>query len=229
MGEAREPERRRLLYGRRKGPRLSARQAGLLETLLPRLAVPSGPIADACALFAPAKVEDVWLEIGFGGGEHLVAQAAANPRVGLIGCEAYITGMAQLLAKLADAPRENVRLHMGDALDVIDALPAASLGRVFVLFPDPWPKTRHAKRRFIQTDTLDMLARVLRPGGELRLATDNAGYLAWALERFLTHPDFRWAARGPEDWRTRPADWPPTRYEAKRLHGAPAFLRFLRR
>jgi tRNA (guanine-N7-)-methyltransferase len=117
---------------------------------------------------------------------------------------------------------------MGDARDIIDALPDASLGRVFILFPDPWPKTRHHKRRFIQTETLDTFARVLKPGSELRFASDDAPYVEWTLERLMAHPAFEWTARGPSDWLTRPEDWPPTRYEAKALHGKPAYLRFLR-
>jgi tRNA (guanine-N7-)-methyltransferase len=123
----------------------------------------------------------------------------------------------------------NIRIYPEDATDVIEALPDASLGRAFVLFPDPWPKTRHHKRRFLQRAMLDQLARVLRPGAGLRFATDDAGYLAWALERFMAHPSLAWTAQSPADWRARPADWPPTRYEQKALHGNPHYLTFVRR
>jgi len=174
-------------------------------------------------------MEDVWLETGYGAGEHLLWQARQHPNVGLIGAEPYISGTAKLLSKLEADPCPNIRLHEDDARDIIDALPDASIGRFFLLFPDPWPKTRHHKRRFLQMEMLDKLARILRPGAELRFASDDAGYLAYALERLMAHPAFAWTARSKSDWQTRPADWPPTRYEAKELHGPPAFLRFVRR
>jgi len=176
-------------------------------------------------------VDAVWLEIGFGAGEHLAWQAANNPRVGIIGCEPYVAGVAKLLAKIARAGPSNIRIHMGDARDVIEALPAASLSRVFVLFPDPWPKARHHKRRIVQMETLDGLARAMIPGAELRFATDDRGYLAYALERLTAHSALRWAAVCAADWRARPADWPETRYEAKALAAGrrPAYLRFIRR
>jgi tRNA (guanine-N7-)-methyltransferase len=169
-----------------------------------------------------------WLEVGFGAGEHLFWQAERHPEIGVIGAEPYEGGTAKLLSKLAETPLANIRIHEGDAREVIEALPDASLGRVFILFPDPWPKTRHHKRRFVQTQTLDALARVLKPGAELRFATDDADYLAWALERLIAHPAFAWTAERASDWTTRPADWPQTRYEAKALHGPPMFLRFIR-
>jgi tRNA (guanine-N7-)-methyltransferase len=222
------PERRRrLLYGRRKGPKLSAHQEHLRATLLPRLLLTPEAGRDPRAYFA-APPDEVWLEVGYGAGEHLLSQAKAHPRTGIIGAEPYISGTAKLLGKLEREKAENIRLYEDDARDIIDALPDASLGRVFILFPDPWPKTRHHKRRFLQMETLDALARVLKDGAELRFASDDAGYLAHALERLMAHPAFRWTAAGPAEWRTRPEDWPPTRYEAKELHGAPAFLRFVR-
>ncbi len=223
------PERRRRqLYGRRKGPALSAHQQSLRETLLPRLLLHLEPGVDPCAYF-DVPVTEVWLEVGYGGGEHLLWQAEHHPHVGLIGAEPYVSGTAKLLSKLESNPLSNIRLYEDDARDIIEALPAASLGRVLILFPDPWPKTRHHKRRFLQIDMLDQLARVLNPGGELRFASDDAGYLAVALERLMAHPAFAWTAAGPLDWKTRPPDWPPTRYEAKELHGPPVFLRFARR
>ena len=168
-----EPFRRYKLYGRRKGPKLSAHQAGLLETLLPRLSLTLQQGLDPQTYFTPAQIRDVWLEVGFGGGEHLTAQADHNPDIGIIGAEPYVAGMAKLLAKVAARDLHNIRLYQSDARDIIAAMPDASLGRVFVLFPDPWPKTRHHKRRFISVEMLDQLARVMRRGAELRFATDD--------------------------------------------------------
>ena len=222
------PQRlRRLLYGRRKGPKLSAHQQHLRETLLPKLLLRVEPGREPRSYFGEA-VDDVWLEVGYGSGEHLLWQARANPAVGLIGAEPYIAGTAKLLSKLEQQPVPNIRLYEDDARDVIEALPPHSIGRFFILFPDPWHKTRHHKRRFLQVEMLDQLARILKPGAELRFASDDAGYLAYALERLMTHPAFAWTAQGPLDWTSRPADWPATRYEAKELHGSPAFLRFVR-
>jgi len=234
--------RRHQLYGRRKGPKLSAHQQSLMDNLLPKLALGMRAGADPRTYFsssAAAKtgprggpgggmIEDVWLEVGFGAGEHLLAQAIAHPDVGLIGAEPYEAGVAKLLSRLEKENVRNIRIHMGDARDVIAALPDSSLGKVFVLFPDPWPKTRHHKRRFIQMDTLDQIARVLKPGGELRFASDDADYVAWALERLMAHGGFAWNASRASGWRTRPANWPQTRYEAKALHGPPAWLSFRR-
>jgi tRNA (guanine-N7-)-methyltransferase len=217
---------RRKLYGRRKGPKLSQRQAGLRGGLLQELAyVPGG---EPSAQF-PHSVREVWLEVGFGAGEHLVALAKDNPTVGLIGAEPYEMGMAKILTKLEETPLNTVRLFEGDGREIIEALPDASLSRFFLLFPDPWPKTRHHKRRFLQMEMLDQLARVLKPGSELRFATDDKSYLPYALERLMAHPAFDWTATGPSDWKTRPTGWPPTRYEQKAIKGPPAFLRFIRR
>jgi tRNA (guanine-N7-)-methyltransferase len=233
------------LYGRRKGPKLSPHKEELRRTLLPRLALKLSPGADPRTYFSPPPggeagdpgfvpgepgggIEDVWLEIGFGAGEHLLALARAHPDIGLIGAEPYEAGVAKLLTKIADNPPPNLRLHEGDARDIVAALPDAALGKVFLLFPDPWPKTRHHKRRFVQMEMLDRLARVMKPGAELRVASDDADYVAWTLERVLNHPAFAWTAMGPDDWRRRPGDWHETRYEAKALHGPPAYLRVLR-
>src|SRR5882724_1617106 len=166
-----ESSHRRKHYGRRKGPKLRARQAGLLETLLPKLALTPAPGRDPRDYF-DSKVSSVWLEIGFGAGEHLAWQAEANSDIGIIGAEPYVAGMAKLLAKIADTNLANIRLYTEDARDILAALPDASLSRIFLLFPDPWPKTRHHKRRFIQMEMLDALARVMQPGAELRFATD---------------------------------------------------------
>lgn len=213
------------LYGRRKGPKLSARQAGLRRTLLPELTFTPG--GDPYTRF-PNAVQGLWLEVGFGAGEHLIWQAEHRPDVGLIGAEPYEMGVARLLTKLDEKPLNNVRIYEGDGRDVIAALPDASLDRFFLLFPDPWPKSRHHKRRFLQVAMLDELARVLKPGAELRFATDDKSYLPYALERLLFHPEFKWLAQGPQDWLSRPADWPPTRYETKAIKGPPVFFRFRR-
>jgi tRNA (guanine-N7-)-methyltransferase len=218
---------RRLLYGRRKGPKLSPYKEELRRTLLPRLALKLESGCDPRTYFA-AGVEDVWLEVGFGAGEHLLDQARIYPDVGLIGAEPYEAGVAKLLSKIENMDASNIRIYEDDARDVVQALPDASLGRVFILFPDPWPKTRHHKRRFVQMEMLDALARVMKPGAELRIASDDAGYIAWTLERAMAHPDFAWTAERAADWKTRPQSWPQTRYEAKALHGPPAYLLFVR-
>jgi tRNA (guanine-N7-)-methyltransferase len=221
------PDRnRRKLYGRRKGPRLSARQADLRQTLLGKLAWRVGE--DPRTQF-PNSVRELWLEVGFGAGEHLVALAEQYPDTGLIGAEPYEMGMAKILTKLEKNLLNNVRLYEGDGREIIEALPDSSLSRFFLLFPDPWPKTRHHKRRFLQMDMLDQLARVMAPGGELRFATDDKSYLPYALERLMAHPAFAWTARGPGDGKARPLGWPPTRYEAKAIKGPPSFVRFARR
>ena len=177
-----------------------------------------------------SALTDVWLEVGFGAGEHLAWQAEAYPEVGVIGAEPYVAGMAKLLARIADKNLRNIRLYTEDVRDVIAAAPDASFGRIFILFPDPWPKTRHHKRRFIQMEMLDRLARVMRPGAELRFATDDPGYLVWALERLSAHPAFGWLAESAADWRARTRDWPQTRYEAKAITASRAcsYLRFAR-
>jgi tRNA (guanine-N7-)-methyltransferase len=204
---------------------LSARQADLRRTLLEQLRF--DPAKDAVRQF-PNNVQELWLEVGFGAGEHLFELATKNPNAGLIGAEPYESGVAKLLSKLADNPLPNVRIYEGDGRDIIAALADASLSRFFLLFPDPWPKTRHHKRRFLQMEVLDELARVLKPGAELRFATDDKSCLAHALERLMAHPAFAWTAQGPGDWKERPADWPATRYEAKAIKGPPAYLRVRR-
>src|SRR5579872_450173 len=221
------PDRnRRKLYGRREGPSLSPRQAGLRSTLLAALAYDISK--EAFSQF-PVTVSELRREVGFGAGEHLVWQASEHPHVGLIGAEPYEMGMAKALTKLEESGLNTVRLFEGDGRDIIEALPDNSLGRFFLLFPDPWPKTRHHKRRFLQMEMLDSLARVLKPGAELRFATDDKSYLPYALERLMAHRSFEWPAERPGDWKSRPADWPPTRYETKAIKGPPTFLCFARR
>ena len=201
------------LYGRRQGHKLRAGQADLVETLLPRVAVPATGALDAAVLFGDDR--PLWLEIGFGSGEHLAAQAAANPHVGLIGAEPFLNGVVGALGHVRDRGLDNVRLHMGDALDVLDRLPDASLARAFLLHPDPWPKARHAKRRFVNPGPLDLLAAKLAPGAELRIGTDHAVYCRWVLLQMAGRRDFVWPATSRADWEVRPADWPATRYETK--------------
>ncbi len=224
---------RRQFYGRRHGRPLRPARARLIETLLPGLTLTleaAGSLEALGASFEPAP-EELWLEIGFGAGEHLAAQAAERPEIGFLGAEVFVNGIASLLAHIDREGLRNVRIFQGDGRDLLEALPEAALARVAVLFPDPWPKTRHQRRRILQPETLDQLARVLRDGGELRLATDDPDYLTWMLEKTTTHLAFCWLARRAVDWRERPADWPSSRYEQKALaRGArPAYLRFRRR
>jgi tRNA (guanine-N7-)-methyltransferase len=189
--------------------------------------VPHGPI-DLAALFPHARA--CALEVGFGGGEHLTAQARAHPDWGFIGCEPFLNGVAKLLGQIDGGRVANVRVHPDDARDVIARLPDASLSAIYVLFPDPWPKLRHHKRRFVQTATLDALARLLKRGGEFRLATDHTEYARWALAHLMGHKQFHWAAERASDWRARPDDWPATRYEQKALKAGRScvYLRFIR-
>jgi tRNA (guanine-N7-)-methyltransferase len=210
---------------------LRPRQAQLFDLLLPRLALDLGAPAphDLATLF-PVAVDEVRLEIGFGGAEHLIAQAQAHPNVGFIGCEPFVNGMAKALAAIDALKLANVRLHHADAADLIDWLPAGSLARIDLLYPDPWPKRRHWKRRFVSDENVAKLARILRLGGEFRFATDWPNYAEWTLLRLMRARDFRWTAERADDWR-RP--WPGfagTRYEAKakREGRTPCYLVFRR-
>ncbi len=208
-----DPATIRRLYGRRQGHKLRAGQAALLADLLPRVAVPAAGDVNARSLFGDDR--PLWLEIGFGRGEHMAAQAMARPNVGIIGCEPFIDGVVGALIEIDERAIPSIRLHNGDALDVLDRLAPASLDRVFLLHPDPWPKARHAKRRFVNPGPMDLVARALKPGGEFRLGTDHPIYCRWALMQMAQARDFEWLAATPADWQQRPADWPPTRYEAK--------------
>jgi tRNA (guanine-N7-)-methyltransferase len=224
---------RRAFYGRRQGRRLRPGLKALLDELLPHIAIAlpadGGPL-DPASLFDDPRA-DYALEIGFGGGEHLAWQAEKAPGTGFLGAEFFINGVAGLLRRIQERGLGNLRIYHGDGRDLLDALAERSLDRVFILFPDPWPKSRHHKRRIIQDQTLARLAAVMKDGAELRLATDDMDYLRWMLERLLGSPDFDWLARGPGDWRERPEDWPPTRYESKAADRGcrPAYLRFRRR
>ena len=222
----------RAFFGRRKGHKLRPRQEHLLGLLLPRLAVDlSRPApADLCTLFQ-APVADVALEIGFGGGEAMIAQAKEQPTTGIIGVEPFVNGMAKALAAIERDNVNNIRLHFDDALELIEWLPSGSLARIDLFHPDPWPKRRHWKRRFVQDAMVARLARILRPAGEFRFVTDVAGYAAWTLQRLLRSPEFQWTAQCADDWRKAWPGFTPTRYHAKaaREDRASCFLVFRRR
>lgn len=228
-----EPPAGRLpLHGRRRGRTLRPGQKRLIGGSLPQVAVgmPASGRLDPGPLFGAVR-RPIWLEIGFGGGEHLVFQAERQRQAGLLGCEVFESGIVKLLAEIERRRLGNIRVFADDARLLIAALPPASIDRVFILFPDPWPKRRHHKRRIVSRETLDRLAEIMTNGAELRLATDDWNYLCRMLEQVTDHPAFEWLARRPTDWRERPPDWPPTRYEEKaRAAGrAPSFLRVKRR
>ena len=213
-------------YGRLKSRPIKPRQAALVESLLPALRVPLGPV-EPKDLMPSARA--TWLEIGFGGGEHMAAQAARSPDVLILGAEPFLNGVASAVRYIDEQALTNVRLHDGDVRELITRLPDACLDRVFILFPDPWPKTRQQKRRLVQPALVSELARVLRPGGGLRFASDVASYVDSALERFIGNAAFAWRAEWADDWRMPPADHITTRYEEKRLGDcAPMFLDFVR-
>jgi len=218
-------------FGRRKGHPLRARQAELLGSLLPRLALDLGaPAPSDLATLFPQSADHVRLEIGFGGAEHLIGQAQAHPHIGFIGCEPFVNGMAKALVAIDELGLTSIRLHHGDAVELLNWLPPQSLARIDLLYPDPWPKRRHWKRRFVSDANVAAFARVLRPGGEFRFATDWANYAEWTLLRLLRSPDFSWTAERADDWRMPWAGFSGTRYEAKakREGRAPAYLVFRR-
>lgn len=221
------PPRRRL-YGRSRGKALRPGQERLLADALPRVEV--APDAVGRTGLFPFEPDEVWLEIGFGSGEHLIDQAKANACVGFIGCEPFLNGVAAALAGIERERLANIRLRRGDALALVESAPDAFFSRVFVLYPDPWPKRRHHKRRVISDATIAALARVMRPGAELRFATDIDDYGGWTLWRLLASPHFRWTASRAEDWRTHWPEWRPTRYEAKahRAGRGSVYLTFVR-
>jgi len=220
-------------FGRRRGRKLKPGRQALLDELLPRLRIDlpvGGALLDPATLFAPGA-RAVWLEIGFGAGEHLAAQAIRHPEIGFIGCEPYVNGVVALLARVREAGLTNVRILPGDARPLLERLAPASIARGFVLFPDPWPKRRHRKRRLLRGAFLDLAGRALAPGAELRLASDDPDYVAEMLERLPGHPAFRWTATRPADWRIRPPDQAETGYEAWAIAEGrqPAYLTFRRR
>jgi len=202
------------LYGRAKGKKLRLGQAELVETLLPQIAVPEdGPIT-AERLFGWDR--PLHFEIGFGGGEHMAFRADLLPDHGFIGCEPFLNGVAIALGHIRDAHLGNVRVHMGDALEVLARVPDGTLSFIYLLHPDPWPKARHAKRRMMNDGPVNLFAAKLKPGGELRFGTDHPIYLRHALMVMRRHADsFEWLADKPADFQNRPGGWPETRYEAK--------------
>jgi tRNA (guanine-N7-)-methyltransferase len=205
-------------YGRRKGKPLSGRKERLIAELLPRLRLnlKEPPPRALSGLFS-VPVREVWLEIGFGSGEHLLWQAEQHLDIGFIGCEPFVNGMGTLLGAIEDRGIKTIRVHHGDARDVLAWLSDGSVSRIFILFPDPWPKKRQVKRRLISEDTVSALARVLRLGGELRFASDSGDYAAQTLFLVEKSGAFAWCAERASDWKVRPADWPKTRYERKAL------------
>jgi tRNA (guanine-N7-)-methyltransferase len=217
-------------FGRIRSRPIKPRQAALFDTLMPtvRLPVPAEGLINVAALMPGAA--EAWLEIGFGGGEHLAAQAARRPNALMIGCEPFLNGVASALRHIDEQGLKNVRLHDDDARAVVAALPDASLDRVMILFPDPWHKARHNKRRLIQPEFAAEMARVLKPGGRLRFVTDWKDYAGWALERLIATPGLVWMADEKADWTVAPEDHVVTRYEEKRLGDTgPIFLEFERR
>ena len=233
MPPATRPHRN--FYGRRKGHYTKPTQLAVLEEDLSTLS--PGPVDwDVNPDRTPLDLErlfggrDVWLEVGFGGGEHMVHQAAQNPDVGIIGCEPYIDGVAMLLAKIREAEVDNLRIYPGDVRDLFDVLPDATIARAFLLYPDPWPKSRHHRRRFVTAEHLEPLARVLKPGALFRVATDIPDYVRQTLDEVPRH-GFDWLAERSADWRLAWDDWTPTRYEQKALREgrSPHYLTFRKR
>ena len=202
------------LYGRSSGHKLRKGQAELVETLLPAIAVPAERELTSERLFGDHR--PLHLEIGFGGGEHLACRADLLPDHGFIGCEPFLNGVATMLGLVRDQRLANVRIHMGDALDVLRRLPDRSLTMVYLLHPDPWPKARHAKRRMMNDGPLGLMAAKMKPGGEFRVATDDPTYLNWSLMIMQRHTaEFEWVVKEPGEWLGYPSGWPETRYAAK--------------
>ncbi|ASY67504.1 tRNA (guanine-N(7)-)-methyltransferase [Sinorhizobium fredii USDA 205] len=231
MTEPRRARATEAFFGRRKGKPLRERQAAQLENLLPvlRLDLKEPAPADLSALF-PTAVKRVRLEIGFGGGEHLIHRAAEDPSTGFIGVEPFVNSMAKLLGQIEAREIDNVRLYDDDATQVLDWLPPASVDQVDLLYPDPWPKRKHWKRRFVSKVNLDRFARVLKSGGVFCFASDIDSYVNWTLIHCRDHAAFEWTAESSADWLTPFAGWPSTRYEAKaRREGrSSAYLTFRR-
>lgn len=229
-GEASEKGPRRQLYGRSKGKALRAAQAGRIEDLLPRVSIDVAALkADPSAHFT-GKPAALMLEIGFGGGEHLAAQAKAHPEIGYFGVEPFLNGVAKLLAAVEADDLVNVKLLRGDGRDILAALPDASLERVYLLYPDPWPKRRQRKRRIVDMAFLAEVARVLKTGCEFRFATDIDDYAGWTLARIATQDKLVWRAETADDWRQPWPEWHRTRYEEKAIREgrAPGYFRFVK-
>ncbi len=234
MSEDRDPQRQELdlrSFGRKRGRTPSPRQQRLLEEVLPRWQLDLGRLGKPLAGLFDCPIRDIWLEIGFGGGEHLVHMARSHPDVGFIGCEPFQDGVVKALSAIDEFGLRNIRIHPDDVRPMLRLLPSASIARVFILFPDPWPKARHAKRRLVAGSLLDQLARVMVSGSELRIATDIPAYARTAVLSAARHPGFRWRAQSAADWRSPWCDWPGTRYEAKALSAGrkPIYLTYSRR
>lgn len=219
-------------FGRRKGHALSPRQKTMMANLLPKITViiPDGHDANIDTEVLFKRKAPLWLEIGFGKGEHIATQASWHPEVNFIGCEPYINGVVGLLGIINVEKQENIRIYPDDARDVLERLPDASVERIFILHPDPWPKTKHEKRRFVSQENLKALARVMKDGGELRVGTDHLNYARWTMLQIDKAPNFQWNASSASHWRIRPDDWPQTRYQQKALKGgvSPVYLSFNR-
>jgi tRNA (guanine-N7-)-methyltransferase len=220
----------RAFFGRRKGKALREGQAAQIEDVLPQLRLPESDIADLAALFS-RPMRAVRLEIGFGGGEHLLARMRESPDIGFIGVEPFVNGMAKFLAQIERDGLDNIRIWDGDAALLLPRLPAGSLDAIDLLYPDPWPKRRQRKRRFVSERTLALLARSLGPGGRFRFASDIDDYVGWTLSRLLASPDFEWTDETAEDWRKPYPGWVRTRYEAKAIAAGrvPSYLTARRR
>lgn len=225
---AEDPTKKSYIFGRQKSKKLSQRQQQLVAQKLPEL------LLDPKSSIRPEQIwsdeQPLWLEIGFGGGEHLSATAARNPDVSFIGCEPFLNGIAKLLVAIEDQQLENIRIYNNDARHILTWLPAARLERVYLLYPDPWPKKRHHKRRFVTNETLAMLARVMKPGADLLIASDIGDYIRTSLLALSKSDQFTWQPVSAADWKTPPADWPGTRYEkkAKREGRVPTYLKMKR-
>jgi tRNA (guanine-N7-)-methyltransferase len=219
------------LHGRRKAKKLRTHHVALVDNLLPHLSLDlTNPLGDPAGLF-PNRPSVFWMEVGFGGGEHLAQMALGHPDIGFFGCEPFVNGVAKALALIAGDDLCNIRLYNGDAGDVIDALPEETLSCVYLLYPDPWPKRRQHKRRFLSDEMLVRLARVMRSGAELRFATDVDHNAGWTLARILRSTNFVWPAQSAEDWQLPWGDWESTRYESKALQEGrrPAYFTFVRK
>lgn len=218
-------------FGRRKGKPLSPRRTDLMENTLPRLSVDLGaPAPDDLRSLYDVPVESICLEVGFGGGEHLLHRALENPAVGFIGVEPFVDSMGKVVAAIDEQKIPNIRLYDDDAINLLDWLPEASIDLAYQLYPDPWPKKRHWKRRFINQQNIDRYARVIKPGHQFRFASDIDTYVDWALRHLRDHESFEWTADAAADWKSPWENWPGTRYEAKafRENRVPRYLTFLR-
>ncbi len=217
------------VYGRRQAAALSPARQARLDHWLPKIEITSPEKLHPEKYFGEI-MRDHWLEIGFGKGEHLAALAESRPDIGMIGSEPFLNGVSGLVDLADQKNLTNIRIFRDDARLLMDCLPDRSIGRAFILFPDPWPKARHHKRRIVSAGNITVLSRILKDGAELRIATDHMEYCRWIMAHMLSNADFDWICDGPDDWRCRPNDWPATRYEKKSLMQGrkSSYLRFIR-